>query len=201
VPGQSKIAATGAVGTGCPSRGMAPTGCRSPFLALHSAETDSPPSAAASTGRRHGRLASLRIEIFPADVEVTTSFYERLGFQVAGRNDGPPRYASLRMGAVQIGVCEADPVDPARRAYPAMTEIVIDVDDVHATRDRIVEQGIEPTEDLQTRDWGLDRVRPRSPRADRRAPTRGSGGREQRIITGCRSSCGHFDGGAALLSS
>lgn len=107
--------------------------------------------------------ASLRIEIFPADVEVTMSFYERLGFQVAGRNDGPPRYAAIRMGAVRIGVCEADPVDPARRAYPAMTEIVIEVDDVHATRDRIVEQGIEPTEDLQMRDWGLTDFRVTDP--------------------------------------
>lgn len=107
--------------------------------------------------------ASLRIEIFPADVDVTTSFYERLGFQVAGRNDGPPRYAAIRMGAVRIGVCEADPIDPARRAYPAMTEIVIEVDDVHATRDRIVEQGIEPTEDLQKRDWGLTDFRVTDP--------------------------------------
>jgi lactoylglutathione lyase len=54
-------------------------------------------------------------------------------------------------------------VDPARRAYPAMTEIVIDVDDVHATRDRIVEQGIEPTEDLQKRDWGLTDFRVTDP--------------------------------------
>jgi uncharacterized glyoxalase superfamily protein PhnB len=30
----------------------------------------------------------------------------------------------------------------------------IEVDDVHATRDRIVEQGIEPTEDIRKRDWG-----------------------------------------------
>ena len=102
----------------------------------------------------------MRIEIFPADVEVTTSFYERLGFQVAGRNDGPPRYSSIRLGAVRIGVCQAD---PARRTYPAMSEIVIDVDDVHATRDPIVEQGIEPTEDLQERDWGLTDFRVTDP--------------------------------------
>jgi catechol 2,3-dioxygenase-like lactoylglutathione lyase family enzyme len=107
--------------------------------------------------------ASLRIEIFPADVDVTTSFYQRLGFQVAGQHDGPPRYASLRLGAVRIGVCEADRVDPARRAYPAMTEIVIDVDDVQATRDAIVEQGIEPTEDLRAREWGLTDFRVTDP--------------------------------------
>jgi catechol 2,3-dioxygenase-like lactoylglutathione lyase family enzyme len=107
--------------------------------------------------------ASLRIEIFPADVDVTTSFYERLGFKVTGRNDGPPRYAAIRLGTVRIGVCEADPVDPARRAYPAMTEIVIEVDDVNAVRDRIVGQGIEPTEDLRKRDWGLSDFRVTDP--------------------------------------
>ena len=36
-----------------------------------------------------------------------------------------------------------------------MTEMVIDVDDVYALRDRIVDQGIDLTEDLRKRDWGL----------------------------------------------
>ena len=44
-----------------------------------------------------------------------------------------------------------------------MSERAIDVDDVHATRDRIVERGIEPTEDLQTRDWGLTDIRVTDP--------------------------------------
>lgn len=109
--------------------------------------------------RGHGRIgpvdASLRVEFFPGDLDVTTDFYKRLGFQVTGRNDGPPRYARIRMGSVRIGVCEADPIDPARRAYPAMTEMVIEVDDVYALRDRIVDQGIDLTEDLRKRDWGL----------------------------------------------
>lgn len=99
--------------------------------------------------------AFLRVEIFPADVDETTAFYQRLGFHVTGRNDGPPRYASLRLGSVRIGVCEAVPVDPALRAYPAMTELVIEVDDVHALRDRVVDQGIDLTEDLRRQDWGL----------------------------------------------
>lgn len=99
--------------------------------------------------------ASLRVELFPADVDVTTAFYERLGFDVTGRNDGPPRYASIRMGSVRIGVCEAEPIDPARRAHPVMTEMVIEVDDVYALRERIVDQGIDLTEDLCERDWGL----------------------------------------------
>nr|WP_240902239.1 VOC family protein [Arthrobacter silviterrae] len=107
--------------------------------------------------------AFLRVEIFPGDVDVTTDFYERLGFHVTARNDGPPRYASIRMGTVRIGVCEAEPVDPAQRAHPVMTEMVIEVDDVYALRDRIVDRGIIPTENLQEREWGLTDFRVTDP--------------------------------------
>ncbi|WP_170133045.1 VOC family protein [Arthrobacter livingstonensis] len=107
--------------------------------------------------------AFLRVEIFPGDLDVTTAFYERLGFQVTGHNVGPPRYASIRMGTVRIGVCEAEPVDPARRAHPVMTEMVIEVDDVSALRDRFVDRGIILTENLQERDWGLTDFRVTDP--------------------------------------
>lgn len=106
-------------------------------------------------GRVEAVDASLRVEFFPGDVDVTTAFYERLGFKITGRNDGPPRYASISMGAVRIGLCEADPINPVRRAYPVLTEIVIEVDDLHALYERIVGQGIDLTEDLRKRDWGL----------------------------------------------
>jgi lactoylglutathione lyase len=98
---------------------------------------------------------TLRIEIFPADLERTVSFYESLGFQVVGRVDGPLTYASLRFGGVRIGAAEAPAVDPNRRAYPVGTEIVIEVDDVRSERDRIVAAGIELLDDLQERPWGL----------------------------------------------
>lgn len=98
---------------------------------------------------------SLRIEIFPADLDRTVTFYARLGFQLAGRDEGPPRYAALRLGGIKLGAVEAPPVDPQRRAYPAGTEIVIEVDDVQAERDRIVTAGIALAEDLEGRPWGL----------------------------------------------
>lgn len=98
---------------------------------------------------------SLRIEIFPADLDRTVTFYERLGFQLAGREDGPPRYAALRLGGIQLGAAEAPAVDPQRRAHPAGTKIVIEVDDVQTERDRIVNVGIALVEDLQRRPWGL----------------------------------------------
>lgn len=107
--------------------------------------------------------ASLRVEIFPADLDRTVDFYRRLGFDVIGRSEGPPRYASLRYGGVRIGAAESDPVDPAWRAVPAGTEIVIDVDDVRAVRDVAVGGGVELAADLVTRPWGLTDFRVSDP--------------------------------------
>ena len=99
--------------------------------------------------------ASLRIELFPSDLARTTQFYERLGFEVTGLSDGPPAYASLELGDVRIGVCQAEPVEPGLRTIPAGTEIVIEVDDIHALRDDAVAAGIVLADDLTTRPWGL----------------------------------------------
>lgn len=99
--------------------------------------------------------ASLRIEIFPAELDATIEFYSALGFVVTGRSAGPPAYASLGLDAVRIGACQANPVDPSLRAVPAGTEIVIEVDDVRAFRDRARHAGVSPLDDLQTRPWGL----------------------------------------------
>lgn len=98
--------------------------------------------------------ARLRIEIFPADLARSIEFYQRLGFTVQGIKDDPP-YASLVMGSVRIGMAEAEPVAPELRSYPAMTEIVIEVDDIQAYLDQVVAQGIVPAEPLQMREWGL----------------------------------------------
>jgi len=99
--------------------------------------------------------ATLRVEIFPADLDRTIRFYIGLGFEAVGRSDGPPAYASLRFGDVRIGACEAEPVEPAHRAIPSGTEIVIEVDDVRALRDHVVAAGTTLDEDLRERPWGL----------------------------------------------
>jgi uncharacterized glyoxalase superfamily protein PhnB len=99
--------------------------------------------------------ASLRVEIFPSNHDRTIRFYAGLGFSVTGLSEGPPAYASLRLGDVRIGVCEADAVESDRRAIPAGTEIVIEVDDIHACRDDAVAAGTVLDEDLKERPWGL----------------------------------------------
>ncbi len=99
--------------------------------------------------------ATLRIEIFPADLDASVGFYERLGFELVGIKDGPPRYASVRWDEVRIGMCQSAAVDPVLRSVPTGTEIVIDVDDVQAVRDHVRECAITPVEDLTAREWGL----------------------------------------------
>ena len=101
----------------------------------------------------------LRIEFFPSDVDRTVAFYESLGFEVTGRSPGPPAYASVRLGGVRLGLCQAPLVDPAARALPAGTEIVIEVDDVEARRDGFVSRGVVLAEDLVEREWGLSDFR------------------------------------------
>jgi uncharacterized glyoxalase superfamily protein PhnB len=100
--------------------------------------------------------ATLRVEVFPAEIDRAVAFYTTLGFTVTRRHEGPPmRYASMQYGQVRLGLAEREPADPALRMLPIGTEIVVDVDDVRAERDRVVAAGIPLLEDLVTREWGL----------------------------------------------
>lgn len=105
----------------------------------------------------------LRIEFFPSDVDRSVTFYESLGFEVRGRNAGPPAYASVRLGDVRIGLCEAEPVEPTARALPVGTEIVIEVADVARKRDEVGRAGVTLAEDLTEREWGLTDFRVTDP--------------------------------------
>ncbi|UUZ44514.1 VOC family protein [Janibacter limosus] len=105
---------------------------------------------------------TLRIEIFPADIEASLAFYTALGFEVVGRKEGPP-YASIVRDEVRIGMVQSHAQPSEHRAVPTGTEIVLGVDDVRAERDRLVAAGIELAEDLQDREWGLTDVRVHDP--------------------------------------
>lgn len=107
--------------------------------------------------------ATLRIEIFPADVDVSVAFYERLGFELVGRKHDPDYASSVRRDAVSIGMLGAPRHPREQRAIPVGTEIIIAVDDVRAERDRVVDGGITLAEDLQARPWGLTDFRVHDP--------------------------------------
>jgi predicted enzyme related to lactoylglutathione lyase len=101
---------------------------------------------------------TLRFEIFPFDLDEVVDFYTRvLRFDVTDdRRHEPTAYVSMRRGAVQVGVLRSTVPDArAARLPPAGVELVLEVDDVGAERDRVVAAGWPLEQDLQDRPWGL----------------------------------------------
>jgi catechol 2,3-dioxygenase-like lactoylglutathione lyase family enzyme len=100
---------------------------------------------------------TLRFEIFPADLDATVDFYQRvLGFQLTDDRRDQDDYVALRRGAVRVGAV-LDPVPDARAARrpPAGLELVLEVDDVAAERDRVLAAGWPLDDDLHDQPWGL----------------------------------------------
>jgi lactoylglutathione lyase len=99
-----------------------------------------------------------RFEIFPQDLDAIVDFYARvLGFSVTKDQRGEPAaYVGLSRGEVHIGAAlRAGPKAPAGRRPPIGVELVLEVDDIAAERDRVVAAGWPLEEDLQDRPWGL----------------------------------------------
>jgi catechol 2,3-dioxygenase-like lactoylglutathione lyase family enzyme len=101
---------------------------------------------------------TLRFEIFPDDLDATVDFYVRvLRFRLtADRRDQRDEYVSLQRGSVRVGAARRVVPDVrAARLPPAGVEVVLEVDDVVAERDRVQAAEWPLTEDLQDRPWGL----------------------------------------------
>jgi catechol 2,3-dioxygenase-like lactoylglutathione lyase family enzyme len=101
---------------------------------------------------------TLRCEIFPVDLDATVDFYVGvLGFAVLkDQRDDPAGYVYLGRGSVRVGALRsAAPDARAARRPPTGVELVLEVGDVAAERDRVVAAGWPLDEDLQARPWGL----------------------------------------------
>lgn len=101
---------------------------------------------------------TLRFEIFPDDLDATVDFYMRvLRFRLtADRRDQRDEYVSLQRGSVRVGAARRVVPDVrAARLPPAGVELVLEVDDVVAERDRVTAAGWPLAEDLHDRLWGL----------------------------------------------
>lgn len=101
---------------------------------------------------------TLRFEIFPDDLDATVDFYMRvLRFRLtADRRDQRDEYVLLQRGSVRVGAAwGVVPGVRAARLPPAGVELVLEVDDVVAERDRVTAAGWPLAEDLQDRPWGL----------------------------------------------
>ena len=104
---------------------------------------------------------SLRLEIFPADLNATVRFYvDLLGFALVTdrRADALP-YLAVERDAVRIGAVVVPGGSPAHRRLPTGVEIVLEVDYLHAERDRIRLAGWPIEEDILRRPWGLQDFR------------------------------------------
>ncbi|MGS0686657.1 VOC family protein [Nakamurella sp. GG22] len=104
---------------------------------------------------------SLRLEIFPADLNATVRFYvDLLGFSLATdrRADALP-YLALQRDDVRIGAAVVPGGNPGHRRPPTGVEIVLEVDYLHAERDRIRLAGWPIEEDIVRRPWGLQDFR------------------------------------------
>ena len=100
---------------------------------------------------------SLRLEIFPADLNATVRFYvDLLGFTlVADRRADPLPYLDMVRHGVRIGAVAVPGGLATHRHPPTGVEIVIEVDYLHAERDRIARAGWPIEEDITLRPWGL----------------------------------------------
>ena len=105
--------------------------------------------------------SSLRLEIFPADLNATVRFYvDLLGFSLVDdrRTDELP-YLSFQRDEIRIGAVTVPGGIAAHRQPPTGVEIVLEVDFLHAERDRIRHAGWPIVEDIKRRPWGLQDFR------------------------------------------
>ncbi|MBA2276489.1 MAG: VOC family protein [Chloroflexia bacterium] len=109
-----------------------------------------------------GMDMGLRLELFVSGMDASIDFYRGvLGFELMRRESD---YASLRSGGVTVGLgpiaklpLEDGYVTRSRLAEDrgAGVEIVFEVDDIAAYRDRVGASGHPLLDDLQLRPWGL----------------------------------------------
>ena len=112
--------------------------------------------------------ASIRFEVFPADLEKCIAFYtDILRFTLVQRKNG---YAFLQRDTIFIGADQSNFVvgdlqqaDRNSRKPPTGVEIVMEVDDLEAEREWIVEKGWPLDADMQLQKWGLKDFRTLDP--------------------------------------
>jgi predicted enzyme related to lactoylglutathione lyase len=98
---------------------------------------------------------TLRVEIFPADVDAFVDFYTRvLRFELDV--DQRPGYAAVVRGATRIGAARAsEHVDPGVRAVPCGAELVLEVDDVAGEYASVLSADWPVAAGIEKQPWGL----------------------------------------------
>jgi len=97
---------------------------------------------------------TLRVEVFPADVDTFVDFYTRvLRFELEA--DQRPGYAAVVRGATRIGAARAsEHVDPELRSVPRGTELVLEVDDLDSEHAAVVAADWPVASGIEKQPWG-----------------------------------------------
>ena len=106
--------------------------------------------------------ATLRCEIFPADLGATVDFYTRvLAFSRPGdADDSDAHYLALERDGVRVGASQR-PKSAHRdaRQPPVGVEMVIEVDDLDAERARVRAADWPVAAEISVQPWGLSDFR------------------------------------------
>ncbi len=102
--------------------------------------------------------ATLRCEIFPADLDATADFYTRvLGFRVArDMRDCDAPYLALERDEIKLGASRHhEKAAEGVRRPPAGVELVVEVDDLDDERARVEAAGWPVDAEISNQPWGL----------------------------------------------
>jgi lactoylglutathione lyase len=103
--------------------------------------------------------ATLRCEIFPTNLDQMVDFYVRvLGFTlIRDERDTDSPYVYVQRGEVRVGAVPSWASRPGEdaRTPPIGVELVLEVDDLDAERERVAAAGWPVTQELTSRPWGL----------------------------------------------
>ncbi|KAH0846976.1 glyoxalase/bleomycin resistance protein/dioxygenase [Fonsecaea pedrosoi] len=110
--------------------------------------------------------ASLRIEIFPSDLQRMIDFYSTILNFVLIKRNGDYAYLgrdNIFIGAIETGSTETLEEKASYRRPKKGIEIVVEVDDLEKERDFIVAKGWKLDANIQLQDWGLKDFRLNDP--------------------------------------
>ncbi|RMZ86010.1 hypothetical protein DV737_g181, partial [Chaetothyriales sp. CBS 132003] len=106
--------------------------------------------------------ASLRIELFPSNIKDFKAFYiDVLQFKLR-QDDGAYVFINrddIYIGAVEVANNDSVAEKEKYRRPERGVEIVFEVDDLVAERDRIVAAGMKLAADIEKQPWGLEDFR------------------------------------------
>ena len=106
--------------------------------------------------------ASMRIEIFPSSMKRFFDFYVGILQFSVRKHEGTYAFISrdnICVGAIEIANTDSLAEKEGYRRPTKGIEIVFEVDDLVAERDRIIAHGWKLEEDIKTQDWGLQDFR------------------------------------------